>query len=105
MEWLLWLLGGVCCGAVVIAVVGVLAWIMIADSRQKKRTLGAGERVTAWLVQANMKLFEDGWLDLPALVLISPDEETAADKEFMLDLADRIMELKGIDPDDCNDKQ
>src|SRR5262249_27826616 len=63
-----------------------------------------GEPTIGWLVQANSDLFEEGLMDLPALVLISPDEEVANDEAFMTDLADRIMELKGTDPDDCDDE-
>jgi hypothetical protein len=103
MEWLWWL-GGGCCGATVLVAIAAIAWFAVADMRKKNRILREGDRVTAWLVQANMKLFEKGFLDQPALVVISPDEKTSTDKDFMIDLADRIMELKWIDPDDCATK-
>ena len=79
-------------------------YLNVKDSRNKQRVLEEGDYTIGWLVQANNKLFEDGDMDLPALVLISPDSETARDEEFMTDLADRIMDLKGTDPDDAGDK-
>jgi hypothetical protein len=103
MGGLWWALGLGCGGLVVLAVAGVV-YLVILDSRKKRRVLEEGDHTTAWLVQANSKLFEEGVMDLPALVLISPDEETANDEEFMTDLAERVMALKGIDPDDCEDE-
>jgi hypothetical protein len=40
----------------------------------------------------------------PAFVLLSPDRETASDEEFMTDLAEQIMELKGEDCDDADEQ-
>ncbi|MDB5309505.1 MAG: hypothetical protein JWO38_3707 [Gemmataceae bacterium] len=100
MDNIWWIVGFGCGGLVLLAVAGVV-YLAILDSRKKKRALDEGESTTGWLVQANSKLFEDGMMDLPALVLISPDPGTAKDEDLMTDLAERIMELKGADPDDC----
>jgi hypothetical protein len=86
---------------ILLAAVGIV-YIAALDKRKKKRALEEGEPTVGWLVQANTKLFGDGWMDLPALVLISPDPDTAADEDLMTDLADQIMELKGVDPGDCD---
>jgi hypothetical protein len=103
MGWLWWTLGLGCGGLVLLALI-VIIYLAILDSKKKKRVIRHGEHATGWLVQANMKLFEDGLMDLPALVLISRDRERADDEEFMTEIAGRIMELKGTDPDDCDDK-
>src|SRR5215218_10092820 len=103
MDVLWWVLGFGCGGLVLLAVVAIV-YFAILDSKRKKQTIEEGDHTTAWLVQANNKLFEDGVMDLPALVLISPDEATANDEELMTDLAERIMELKGVDPDDCDNE-
>lgn len=97
MLW--WILGSICGVLTLLAIVGIVI-LAIRDSKRKNYVLENGDHTTAWLVQANNKLFQDGIMDLPALVLISPDEATAADEEFMTDLAERIMELKDTDPDD-----
>jgi hypothetical protein len=98
-----WWVLGFSCGGLTLAAVLAIVWFAIADSQKKRRTLEQGEHTIGWLVQANTRLFEAGILDDPALVLISPDKSTAEDKEFMLDLADRIMELKGMDPEELDD--
>jgi hypothetical protein len=85
MGWQGWLFG--CGGLLVIALV-VVAYFAIVDRKRKNRVLASGSRTTGWLVQANVKLFEKGFMDLPALVLISPDERTAKDEELMLVLAE-----------------
>jgi hypothetical protein len=103
MSWLWWVLGFGCGGLMFLALIGVI-YLMILDRKKTKRVIEEGEHTTGWLVQANTDLFEKGMMDLPALVLISPDKETAKDKEFMTGLAERIMDLKGTDPDDCDDK-
>jgi hypothetical protein len=97
-----WTVGWSCGGLVVLAVV-VLSILAVRDNKKKTRVIEEGEHTTAWLVQANTSLFEKGWMDLPALVLISPDRETAGDEELMTDLAGRIMELKGTDPEECEE--
>jgi hypothetical protein len=102
MPWLWWALG---CGGLVLLAVAVLACLAVIDRKRTKRVLDEGDHTTGWLVQANSNLFEEGMMDLPALVLISPDRETARDGEFMMALAEQIMELKGIDPDECEDDE
>ena len=102
MEWYWWL-GSVCSGLTLLVIL-VIVWFAVDDSRKRTRILREGEHVHAWLVQANSKLFEKLFLNDPALVLISPDETTANDRDFMTDLAARVFALKGIDPDDCKDK-
>ena len=101
MDW--WIGGYICGGLTLLAIVGIV-YLAILDSKKKKRLIEEGEHTTGWLVQANNNLFEDGVMDYPGLVLISPDEATAEDEELMIDLADRIMELKGSDPDDAENK-
>jgi hypothetical protein len=99
MLW--WILGSACGGLVLVAVV-VVVYLGRAEYNKKKRAIDEGEHTFGWLVQANNDLFQEGQWDLPALVLISPDEETNEDEEFMTDLAEKVMELKGVDPDDCD---
>ena len=101
MDTIWWILGVVCIGLVFLAIAGIII-LVIRENRRKQYVLDNGEHTFAWLVQANSKLFEDGAMDLPALVLISPDPETNEDEDFMVDLADQIMDLKGEDPDDCD---
>jgi hypothetical protein len=103
MSWLWWTLGLGCGGLVLLALV-VLIPLAIIDRRKTKRVLDEGEHTTGWLVQANTDLFEEGVMDLPALVLISPDKETMRDEEFLADLAERIMDLKGTAAKDCDDE-
>jgi hypothetical protein len=93
--------------AIVIGVIMVIALIfgIILNMRLNKRrdrVLEEGEQTHGWLVQANNELFAKGDTDLPALVIISPDPETNDDEEYMTELADDIMTLKGEDPDDCD---
>jgi hypothetical protein len=103
MAWLWWTLGIV---GVLLALLVILGLILsYFESKQKRRVLTEGEHTTGWLVQANNSLFEPGTLDLPAMVVISPDPETARDKDFMTELAERIFNLKGHDPDECGDKE
>ena len=91
---------------IIIGVVMVLAVILgiilsIKLNKRRDRVLEEGERTHGWLVQANEELFEKGDSDMPALIVISPDEETNDDEEFMTKLTEEIMELKGDDPDEC----
>jgi len=101
MGWLWWVLGLGCVGLVVV-VLAVLIYFVIQDSRQTKRALAEGEHTTGWLVQANVKLFQPGMMGLPALVLISPDKAVVEDKEFLTEIADRIMELKETEQAECD---
>jgi hypothetical protein len=82
------------CIGLSVAAVAFIVFAAIRDSKRKAYALEHGEKTHGWLVQANAALFEDGVMDQPALVVISPDEETNDDEEFMTDLAERIMELK-----------
>jgi hypothetical protein len=103
MGWNWWVLGSVCGGLAVLGVLA-LAYLAILDRRKRDRVIAEGEHTTGWLVQANSELFEEGGMDLPALVLLSRDPEVVDDREFLTDLAERIMDLKGADPDDCEDE-
>lgn len=85
--------GWVCIGIVIALVVLVIVSKKL-ENKKRAYTLENGEATHGWLVQANNALFESGNMDLPALIVISPDAETN-DEEFMTDLAERIMELKG----------
>jgi hypothetical protein len=97
MIW--WVLGFVCAGLVAVAV-AVVVYFAIREGQARKHVADHGEATVGWLVQANSNLFEDGNLDYPALVLISPDPDVADDEPFMTRLAERIMGLKGADCDD-----
>ena len=72
-------------------------------NRRRDKTLEEGEHTHGWLVQANDELFKKGDADLPALIIISPDAETNDDEEFMTELADDIVNLKGQDPEEVVD--
>lgn len=85
--------GWVCIGLTV-AGVAFIVYAVMRDNKRKAYTLENGEHTHGWLVQANNALFEEGSMDAPALVVISPDAGTNDDEEFMTDLAERIMELK-----------
>jgi|GEM_PF-3003629 len=90
-------------GAIVVVVVILGIILTIKLNRRRKHVLDAGEHTWGWLVQANNDLFKKGDMDLPALIIISPDEETNDDEEFMTELADDIMTLKGEDPEELDD--
>jgi hypothetical protein len=94
MLW--WIVGSVC-GLLTVALVAFLVYAVMRDNKRKAFALEHGEQTHGWLVQANSALFEEGVMDLPALVVISPDAETNDDEEFMTELAERIMELKDED--------
>ena len=100
MELLVTVLGLGCGGLAVVAIVGYGALYVLGTHLEKKarRVIEQGEHTTAWLVQANSALFDEGSMDMPALVLISADKGTAGDAELMTELTGRIMELKGVDP-------
>src|SRR5690242_7306544 len=103
MSWLWWILG-LGSGVLVLLAIAGIAILVLIDNKRKKRVLEQGEATVGWLVQANSKLFEEGFMDLPALVLLSPDKETVNDEEQMTELAERIMELKGTNPEDCDNE-
>jgi hypothetical protein len=98
-----WALGSVRGVVVLLAGVGV-ASLMVLEKRNRKHILENGQATIGWIVQANKALFEDGLMDNPALVLLSPDEELANDEAFMTDLAARILELKGVECDDPDER-
>ena len=97
-----WVCGSVCIGLVVIACAGV-GYLIVQDRRANAYTLRHGRPAIGWLVQANNALFEPGDQDLPALVLVSPDDRTAEDEAYMTDLAGRVMALKEVECDDEDD--
>ncbi len=97
MDWsILWWVGG---GLVLLFGVGgpLLKW---REVRRRNRVIAEGDHTTGWLVQANDKLFDEGQLDLPGFVLISPDKATAEDEEFMTGVLAWVGSLKGTEPDD-----
>jgi len=83
------------CIALTIAGIIFVVYANVVDAKKKKYTLENGTATHGWLVQANESLFESGNMDLPALIVISPDADTNDDEEYMTGLAGRIMELKG----------
>ena len=96
--------GWVCIG-LTLAGIAFVIYANVADAKKKRYTLENGESTHGWLVQANNALFESGNMDLPALIVISPDTTTNADEEFMTDLAERIMELKGEEGDTKDERK
>jgi hypothetical protein len=86
--------GWVCIGLSVPLILFVV-YVGVSESKRRKYTLENGAATHGWLVQANSVLFEPGNMNNPALIVISPDAETNDDEEFMTDLAEKIMELKG----------
>jgi hypothetical protein len=90
--------GWVCVGLTILGIAFV-AYVSISEGKRRKYTLENGTSTHGWLVQANSALFEPGNMNNPALIVISPDAETNDDEEFMTDLAERIMELKGEEGD------
>jgi hypothetical protein len=85
-AWVLIVLG--------VAFVGFVIYANVSEGKKKRYTLENGEATHGWLVQANNALFEDGFLDSYALIILSPDKATNNDRDYMTELADRIMELK-----------
>lgn len=86
-----------------VGVAVIFALISISAVQQRKArayTEENGEPAVGWLVQANNALFQAGSTDLPALVLVSPDDDTAEDEEYMTELADDVFALKGQDCED-----
>ena len=74
-------------------------------NKRRDRILEEGDKTHGWLVQANDELFKkDDGEDHPALIVISPDEETNNDEEFLTELIEAITDLKGEDPEECDDK-
>ncbi len=84
-----WILVGLGVAFVILVVI-----FTIKEGKKKRYALENGAQTHGWLVQANNALFEDGLMDNPGLVIISPDKKTNDDRDFMSDLADQIMELK-----------
>jgi hypothetical protein len=87
---------------VALAVLGVT--LKLREHRRRDRVIADGSHTTGWLVQAHQNIFDEGSMDEAGLVLVSPDPEVAEDREFMTELAEKVMELKGTDPDDCDTK-
>ncbi len=102
MEWLWWTLGIV--GGLLTLVVLAGSVLLTIEGRKKARVMQLGEHTTGWLVQAHKNIFEAGVLDEAAVVVVSPDRQTANDKSFMLSMAERVYDLKGTDPDEHDDE-
>lgn len=65
-----------------------------------------GVEVRAVRVQANALLYErNAYNNLPALALIAFDPRTARDDAYLVDLAERLFELKSIEPRDAAERQ
>lgn len=90
--------------ALTVVGIAVIVWANVAQNKARDYTLQNGEPSIGWLVQANNNLFEAGNLDYPALVLISPDPKSAEDEEYMTELAEDIMAIKGVDCDDDDEE-
>lgn len=90
----------------VVMVIAVIVGIIMNSklNKERDRILEHGEHTHGWIVQANDELFKKGDSDMPALIVISPDEETNDDEEFMTDLVDSIQGLKGKDSDEVDDE-
>ncbi len=86
--------GWVCVGLAVVGVIFIV-YLNLLDARRKKYTLTLGTATHGWLVQAHSNAFKDGNMNEAGLLVISTDEGTNNDEEFMTGLAERIMELKG----------
>lgn len=100
---LLWIILGLGCVGLVLALIAFVVYANIHERRGIAYVKEHGSRTLGWIVQANDNLFQEGQMpSYPALVLISPDKDTAADEEFMTDLAQEIMELKG---EECEDEE
>ena len=89
----------------VVMVIAVIVGIIMNSklNKERDRILEEGEHTHGWIVQANDELFKKGDSDMPALIVVSPDEETNDDEEFMTELTESISTLKGQDPDDVAD--
>lgn len=83
------------CIALAVPLVLFLVYVAVTESKRRKYTLENGADAHGWLVQANEALFKPGDIKDPALIVISPDARTNDDEEFMTELAEKIMELKG----------
>ena len=66
---------------------------------QEKRSLERGKRVLGWIVQANSDLYDAGSGDAPAQILVSFDAKSDPPDDFMEQLAERVAELKGKEPE------
>ncbi len=91
-------------GGIAAVCFGILVVLGLRLERTMNKMIKEGDRAIGWLVQANVALFEKGDEDDPALVLISPDPATERNEALMTGLAKRIMELKGVDPEECEDE-
>jgi Zn-dependent protease with chaperone function len=70
--------------------------------KEQQRLLREGQIVWAHLVMANVKLFEPGKTDFPALVVYSPDPAFDGDLEALETIANAVFALKdqpAADPD------
>lgn len=102
MEWLWWTLGGVCGGLLLLVIVFIVV-VNLYENRKFTQVMKTGDKTVGWLVQAHKNIFDQGVLDEAGVVLISPDRDTAQDREFMMDMADQVFALKGEDPDELPD--
>ena len=91
---------GSLCSGFILLLVGFLVWGMWREKKLKQYAKDNGDPTVGWIVQANNNLYKKGTADYPAFVLISPDEETAIDEEYMVGLAERLNAMKGEETDD-----
>jgi hypothetical protein len=85
-------------GLVVLAVL-FFVWLNIDEKRTRRRYEAEGVPVIGWIVQANDDLYAPGNFDKPAQILVCFDAEANPPDSFMAKLAERVVELKGEDPD------
>lgn len=95
MEWLLWI-GGTMCGGMVLLVVVFLVWSSISAKQTEKRLDRDGERVFAWIVFANDKLYErnEGSGHSYAQVVFNFGPDTPANREELERLAEEVREFE-----------
>jgi len=103
---LLWVILGLLCVGIVLVLIAFVAFVAYANISERRgiaHVMEHGSPTVGWIVQANDNLFQDGSMpSYPALVLVSPDKQTARDEEFMTELAERIRDLKG---EECEDEE
>ena len=80
---------GSLCSGFILLVVGFLIWGVWREKKLKRYAEDNGDPTIGWIVQANENLYKKGTADYPAFVLVSPDNDTANDAEYMVGLAER----------------
>jgi hypothetical protein len=73
--------------------------------RDQKKLMEEGEVVVAMLVQANVALFNKGFLDAPANVIYTVEPVGEHPLQKLSDVANRIFGLKGTKPEDPDERK